>query len=227
MAHAKSPNARRELAFELLVNGVLPYVIYEQAKARLHSSETEALVWATVVPAVMILLGFVRQRKLDIIASFTIFTLVLSIVVAYATEDPRLLQLRESYLSAVLGAMMVLSALLGRPAMVYLAPRMVPPDVRPKLEHPAIRRLLTQLTWIWGLVSAGELALKWWMVEHLSIGQVLAMGPVAFMALTGIGLLASMVAAARVKARAVPGCVSQTWPVPREEESLRRRKTPG
>lgn len=206
------PNPRRELAFELVVNGILPYIVYEQAKQRLGSSETEALVWATVIPAVMILVGLLRQRKLDMIATFTIFTLVLSIVVAYATEDPRLLQLRESYLSAVLGGMMIVSALIGRPALVWLAPRMVPPETRPKMEHPAIRRLLTQLTWVWGVVSAGELALKWWMVEHLSIGQVLALGPIAFTALSAVGVVLSLLAARRTRASLVAQGLAQSSP---------------
>lgn len=203
MASTTQPNPRRELAFELAVNGVLPYLVYAQAKQRLGANETEALVWATVIPGVMVLVGLVRQRKLDVIASFTIVMLVLSIAVAWATDDPRLLQLRESYLSAVLGGMMIFSAMIGRPALVWLAPRVAPPESRKNMDHPIVRRLLTQLTWIWGVISASELALKWWMVEHLSIGQVLALGPVVFTALSGLGVLMSLLAARRIRAVAL------------------------
>ncbi len=186
---------RRELAFEIAVNGVLPYLVYEQSKARFAATETQALLWATVVPGVVVIVGLVRQRKLDPIALFTLLTLLISIALAAATDDPRLLQLRESYLSAGLGGLMLLSAIVGRPLLTLLAPRLLPPDKQELAGHPKVRRLLTRLTWIWGFLFAGELALKWWMVETLTIGQVLALGPVAFGVWTAFGCLLSLIAA--------------------------------
>lgn len=186
---------RRQLFLEVLLNWILPYVIYDQAKARLGAGEAEALIWATILPGLVVVVGLLRQRKWDVIATTTLVTLGISIAIAALTEDARLLQLRESYLSAVIGALMIVSCLVGRPALVWLAPRMLPPDRQAAAKHPIMVKLFTRLTWIWGVVSAGELALKWWMVDHLTIGQVLAFGPVAFAALTGLGLLLSVLTA--------------------------------
>lgn len=208
---------RRELAFEIAVNGVLPYLVYEQSKARFGANETEALLWATVVPGVVVIVGLVRQRKLDPIAVFTLVTLLISIALAAATDDPRLLQLRESYLSAGLGALMLLSAILGRPLLTSLAPRLLPPDKQALAGHPLMRKLLTRLTWIWGFLFAGELALKWWMVETLTIGQVLALGPVVFGALTGLGCLLTLAAARTLRPRRETEPANDSHPIPLPE----------
>jgi intracellular septation protein A len=192
---------RRQLLFEILANAVLPYIVYAQAKSRLGASETEALLAATVIPALVVVVGLLRQRKIDTLAVITLVTLGLSIALAAATDDARLLQLRESYLSAAIGAIMLGSAAVGRPVMTWLAPRMVPPERRAQMEHPLVRRLMARLTWIWGTLFASELALKWWMVETLTIGQVLALGPVVFAVLTAFGCLLTLWAAKSLRPR--------------------------
>lgn len=183
---------RRQLFFELLVNGLLPYLVYEVAKLQFQATETQALIWATVIPGLAVLVGLIRQRKLDLVASVTLVTLLTSIGVAAATRDARLLQLRESYLSAALGGLMLISALVGRPMLVWLLPSLVPPERKEVLSHPTVRALMARLTWLWGGIFASELLVKWLMVEHLTIGQVLALGPIVFGVITGLGCLATL-----------------------------------
>lgn len=186
--------SRRQLFFELLVNGLLPYLVYEGAR-QFQAGETEALIWATVIPGLAVIVGLLRQRKLDVVASVTLVTLAVSIAVAAATKDARLLQLRESYLSAALGGVMLFSALVGRPLLVWLVPSLVPPERREQVQLPIVKSLMARLTWLWGAIFASELLIKWLMVEHLSIGQVLAFGPIVFGVVTGIGGLASLATA--------------------------------
>lgn len=193
---------RRQFSLELLINGLLPYLIYEAAKRQFQASETEALIWATVIPGLAVLVGLVRQRKLDTVATVTLVTLLTSIGVALATQDARLLQLRESYLSAALGGVMLFSAMIGRPLLVWLVPRLVPPERQEIVRIPVVRRLMSRLTWLWGAIFASELGIKWLMVEHLTIGQVLAFGPIVFGILTGVGCLASLAMARSLRARA-------------------------
>lgn len=203
---------RRQLALELLINGLLPYLVYEAAKRQFQASETEALIWATVIPGLAVIVGLIRQRKFDVIASVTLVTLVVSIAVAAATEDARLLQLRESYLSAALGGVMLLSALIGRPVLVWLVPNLVPPERRELVRLPIVKKLMVSLTWLWGAIFASELLVKWMMVETLTIGQVLAFGPIVFGLLTGLGCLASLALARRIRRTSVPEPFTNTPP---------------
>ena len=53
---------------------------------------------------------------------------------------------------------MLISALVGRPLLGWLAPRLAPPERKEQLEHPLTQKLLGRLTWIWGLLFTGELA---------------------------------------------------------------------
>ncbi len=177
------------------MNGVLPFALFYVLKSSYGFSDYRALLWATVIPGLAVIVGLIRQKKLDPVAMVTLVVLGLSIALAAATDDTRLLQLRESYLSAGLGAIMLLSAAVGKPFLAWLAPRLAPPERQEVLLHPATQALLGRFTWIWGGIFTGELALKWWMVEHLSIATVLALGPVLFIGLTVVGLGLSMWAA--------------------------------
>lgn len=187
-------NPRRQFFIELLLNGILPLGLYYILKEGYGHSDYSALLWATVVPGLAVIVGLVRQRRLDPVALVTLVVLGISIALAAATDDPRLLQLRESYLSAGLGALMILSAVVGRPVLGWLAVRAAPPERKPLLATPQVQRLFSRLTWIWGGLFSGELAVKWWMVENLSIAQVLALGPVVFLGLTGAGIVLSLMA---------------------------------
>ncbi len=188
---------------ELMINGVLPFVLYYVLKEHYGHSDYSALLWATVVPGLAVVIGLIRQRRLDPVALVTLVVLGISIALAAATDDPRLLQLRESYLSAALGGMMILSAILGRPVLGWMALRAAPPERKAILSSPDVQRLFARLTWIWGALFASELAVKWWMVENLTIAQVLALGPVIFLGLTGAGIVLSLVAIRLQSARNV------------------------
>lgn len=202
-AEAK-PNPRRQFAFELLINGVLPFVLYYVLKNHYGFSDYSALLWATIVPAVAVVVGLLKEKRLDPVAMITLVVLGLSVALAAATDDPRLLQLRESYLSAALGGAMLLSAMVGKPALGWLAVRAAPPERQPLLAQPAVQKLFGRLTWIWGALFSSELALKWWMVENLTIAQVLALGPIVFLGLTGFGIVLSIVAIKRPGKKPLP-----------------------
>lgn len=189
-----TPSPKRQLAFEVIANWLLPYLVYEATKRNWQLTDTQALLWATVVPAAIVVVELVRKRKFDLIASITLVTLIVSILIAFATADPRLLQLRESYLSAAIGFLMLGSVIIRRPALSWLAYRIMPQEQQVKLKHPSVQALLANLTWIWGAVSVCELAIKWQMIERMSIAEVLAWGPLAFGLLTLLGVLASYVA---------------------------------
>lgn len=187
--------SRRQLYAELFVNGVLPFALFYYLKNYQDLSDYLALLWATVIPGLAVVVGLVRQKKLDPVALVTLVVLGLSIALAAATDDARLLQLRESYLSAGLGALMLISAAVGRPFLAWLTPRLAPPESQQRLLHPMMQKLLGRFTWIWGGLFTAELALKWWMVDNLSIATVLALGPVVFVALLAVGLALSLWAA--------------------------------
>lgn len=200
---------KRQLLFEVVANWLLPYLVYEATKRNWQLTDIQALLWATVVPGAIVVIELVRKRKFDLIASITLVTLIVSILIAFATADPRLLQLRESYLSAAIGVLMLGSAIIRRPALGWLASKIVPPEQQVRLKHPSVQALLANLTWIWGAVSVCELAIKWQMIERMSIAGVLAWGPLAFGLLTLLGVLASY-AAVRLAQRKSPERLTDT-----------------
>ena len=108
--------SRKALAFDLFVNGLLPWVGYEYLTRVQAWSEYHALLAMTVIPGVMALVSIVRKGKPDTIATVSLVTILLSLGMAAATDDPRLLQIRESYITAVIGIVFVGSSLIGKPS---------------------------------------------------------------------------------------------------------------
>ncbi|SHG77046.1 VC0807 family protein [Streptoalloteichus hindustanus] len=64
-----------------------------------------------------------RDRRLDLMAVFTVSVMVFSVVIGLLTDDPRALVVRESWVGALLGllgAWMLVTVLRGRPALLVL-----------------------------------------------------------------------------------------------------------
>lgn len=167
------PLTRRRLALELAVNLFVPWLAYE-ALTRHGWTELQALMAVTVVPLVWGLGVLVRERRWDPLSAFSAGGMLLSLLACLWAEDIRALQVRESYLTLLIGLLLLGSAAVGRPLLLTLIASQVPPE---RLQAPPVRRLFTTLTWGWGVVLVLEFAVKLWMIGAMSISAVLAVGP--------------------------------------------------
>ena len=167
------PLSRGRIALELLVNLFLPWIAFE-ILIRQGWTEMQALMAVTVVPLVWGLGVLLGEQRWDPVAIFSGTGMVLSLLACLWAEDIRALQIRESYLTLLIGVVFLGSAALKRPLLLTLAASQAPPE---RLQHPEVRRLFTLLTWGWGLVMVLEFAVKVAMIFTMSISAVLAIGP--------------------------------------------------
>ncbi|MGW2749042.1 VC0807 family protein [Streptomyces sp. NPDC001450] len=121
-------------------------------------SDLIALTAGAVVPAAATLVRFVRTRRMDVLGVFVTTMLVLSIVVSVVGGSPRLLLVRDGWLTAVAGLGFLVS-LRGRRPLAFgfsrrlLERRAVGGRDWDELwaEVPRFRRIWRVTTVIWGI----------------------------------------------------------------------------
>lgn len=123
---APAPFPRRWLpTLTLVLDIVAPLVIFYGLRS-LGVSVWPALVLGGIAPVISITLTWARHRHLDPTAIFVLVALILSVVVALFTADPRALVARESWLTGAIGVWMIVTLSMSRPFLLDIIIKMSP-----------------------------------------------------------------------------------------------------
>ena len=202
--------SRKALLLDLACNALLPWLGYEYLQRYHGFSDFRALLWVTIIPVLYGLLILFHQRRASLVAGLSLFSLALSLVSALLSHDVRMLQIRESFCTALFGVLFLGSVVIGKP-LVWLMMReqAVDPQQKQRLEtmmsHPHGRRFVNQLSCGVGGLMVGEFFLKWWMVNHLPIATVLWLGPLILKVLGILLMVMAFLAARRLRGRISAG----------------------
>ena len=107
------------IVIELLVNFVLPYVIYARAEAAI--GQVHALLAASLPPILWSVIEFARKRRIDAVSILVLAGIVLSLLAFFGGGSARFLQLRENLVTGLIGLAFLGSAAIGRPFIYQLA----------------------------------------------------------------------------------------------------------
>lgn len=193
---------------------LLPWLGYEVLQKYWGFSDFRALLWVTVVPVVYGLAVLLKERRFSLVAGLSLFSLLLSLLSAMLSNDIRMLQIRESFCTALFGSLFLGSVMLGRP-LIFLMMReqAAAGEQRERVEalmsNPHGRRFINQMSYAVGGLMVGEFFLKWWMVNHLPIATVLWLGPLVLKVLAALVVLLCFLEARRMRARIVSGRVHE------------------
>src|SRR3979409_86115 len=105
----------------ILINGVAPYFIYFVLHHQFQVAELPALLATSIPPLLDALVGIVRWRRIDFQAGFVLFTIGLSFGLVGVGGDPRLVLIRESFITVGIGLAFILSNPLPRPLGFFFA----------------------------------------------------------------------------------------------------------
>src|SRR5689334_18350473 len=164
--------------FEVLVNVVLPFIIYSYAEAPLGA--VRALLASSVPPILWSLAEFARHRRLDALSLLVLSGIALSLLAMLGGGGVRFLQLREKMVTAAIGLAFLGSALIGKPLVYELARatmRRKSEEEAQKFEalqiHAGFRRTMMVMTLVWGFGLLAEFALSVALMFALSIREYL------------------------------------------------------
>src|SRR5438094_894205 len=110
----------RGLLINIILNAAFPLGLYLLTKRYISSSEVVALSVACIFPILYSIYEFVRHRSFDLIAILALLGIVVSLVGLLLGGNTKILLIRESFLTIILGITCFVSLLLPRPFMFYM-----------------------------------------------------------------------------------------------------------
>lgn len=174
----------RGLVYSIIINGVLPYVIYQLLKSYTHTSDFWALVASGVPPLLDALVSVIRKGHIDFLSGFVLLTIVVSIVPVLFGGSARLLLVRESLVTGAFGVAFLASLVLPRPMMFYFS-RYFATGNHPEnmawfnglWQYASFRHSMRLMTLVWGVGFVVEAAIRIPLAFTLPIAHFLIISP--------------------------------------------------
>lgn len=175
---AKAPartSVRREIASLLLINAIAPYVVYELAEP--YTGGLAALALSALPPAIESVWSVVRKRKLDVASTLALGGIAASLILIALGGSERVLLLRDSLVTSVVGLAIAVSAAFPRPIFYHLFRQVqgVEPDLR----------AMRVLSVVMGLGLVVEMAVRTAMVFAMTTSRFLLISPFVQYGMTG------------------------------------------
>lgn len=182
----------------VLVNGVLPYIIFQSLTGR-GWAQVPALSLAALVPAVAILLAWIRTRHLETIGIISLVSIGLGMAATLVSGDVHFVLVKDSLVTGTFGLVCLGSLLMARPLMFYVGRRFAMHS-RPELaarwddlwERPAFRRDQRILTAVWGLAYLAEALVRYLIAYAFPPAVVLAVSPFLALGVTAALILGTL-----------------------------------
>ncbi|MBV8098435.1 MAG: hypothetical protein JOZ31_04690 [Verrucomicrobia bacterium] len=170
------------VVLDFLVNLGGPFLVYQLAAG--HMSETAALVLSSAPPILWSVGQLIWSRKLDALSLLVIAGIELSLVATLLGGSPRLLLVRESFITGIFGLVFLGSLLCPKPLVFYLAkstvanPGMSEEEFTSGWSIPGFRSTFYLMTTVWGVGLLVEATLKIILAFTVPIGQFLLVSPI-------------------------------------------------
>jgi len=195
-----------KLGLEVLVNFLLPFLIYDHWRNSL--GDVRGLMASSIPPILWSIVEFARLRKVDAMSVLVIAGIVLSLVAFIGGGGVKVLQLRENLVTGLIGLVFLGSAAIGRPLVYELARASMMrkgPDGAAELEavrdNLHVRRVMTVCTVVWGVGLVAICGICCILVFMVSIKTYLLInGPISY-GLAGLIIAWNVWYVARARAR--------------------------
>ncbi len=178
----------------IVINGVIPLVVYNLLTP--YTTSLTALMIATAIPLADNLLFIWKYKKVDAFAAFMLLGFVLSILAFFIGGSEKLILIRESFVTGVMGLVFLVSLLFSRPLIYHFAVKFLAGDNRSKQDifiegwkQPYFRFVLRLMSAVWGIALVGEAIIKIILVNQLSVTAFLAVSPLIFYSVLGVTIL--------------------------------------
>ncbi|GHO49123.1 VC0807 family protein [Ktedonospora formicarum] len=181
------------LVSSILINGVLPFIIYILLTNYTNTSELLALVASGVPPLLESIVGILRRKRIDVLAGISLAGITASLIIALLGGSPKIYLIRESFFTAIFGLVFLVTLLFSRPLMFYFS-RHFATGNHPKnipwfdslWQYRGFRISMRVMTTVWGIGFLLEAAIRIYLVFALSTEQFLIVSPFIIYGIIGI-----------------------------------------
>lgn len=151
----------------LTVNVVLPFATYVLLTHVLGTSEVTALLVSGIWPVLEIGYTVVKQRVVDEFSVFVLIGIVIGVVTTLFSDDVRAVFLKDSITTGLIGVIMLVTVVAGRPLTFYLGRRFATDGSVVQRQwwnglwqYPQFRRVQRKIGLMWGVTLLGEAVIR-------------------------------------------------------------------
>lgn len=192
---------------ELVVNLFLPWLVYRLTLPALGS--LGALYASAAPPLLWSLAEFAKVRRVDALSVIVLLGIGLSVVAMAIGGSARVLLVRESLVSGLIGVAFLVSLLRERPIVYYLACATIARQEADGVsrfnrvwnERPLLRANLRMMTAVWGTALTAEMLLRCWLAWHWPVERSLVVLPIVSYTIYGVLMLWTWRMQKRMRAR--------------------------
>jgi intracellular septation protein A len=159
----------------ILVNAVAPYIVYEVAEP--YTGGLVALALSAVPPTIEGIWSVVRKKKLDVAAALVLGGIAVSLILIALGGSERVLLLRDSLITSLVGLAIAGSAFFKRPLLYYLFRQV-------QGGEPSLGEMRV-LSIVLGLGLIVEMAVRTAMVYAMTTSRFLLVSPFVQYGMTG------------------------------------------
>lgn len=181
------------LASSIVINIVLPIVLYLALKKYANASDFLALAISGVPSMVDGIIGILRRKRVDLLSGVVVASILISLILIALGSSPKVYLIRESFFTAAFGLAYLISLLFPRPLAFYFARHFATgnhPENIPWFDslwqYREFRHTMNVITVVWGLGFLFEAALRTFLVIVLSIEQFVIISPFVLYGCIGI-----------------------------------------
>lgn len=196
------------IARSVVLNTVIPILLYRLTKRYLSPSEVVALGVAALFPLGESVVQVARSRTLDPIALIVLGGVAVSMIGVAFGGSAKLLLIRESLFTGALGIACFVSLALPRPLMFYFGRSFTTGNDPDRIatfnagwQRPYFRYVNRLITVVWGAAFTAEFVVRVTMVNTLPAAVVLGVSPVITGGVTIATILWTFAYVRRAKAR--------------------------
>ncbi len=204
------PSVRREIVRTLLINAVVPYLVYVVVEPRVGGFD--ALLLSGVAPAVESIHSVVRRRRFDLMAALVLGGIALSLGLMALGGSERVLLVRESLVTGLIGLLFTVSVFTPKPVVYVIGRQAI--ALRDPARHarweqrfaaqPEFRAAMRVLTAVWGVGLLVEVSVRTVMALYMRVADFLLVSPFVQYGLTGTLVLITIGYARRMRATLPP-----------------------
>jgi hypothetical protein len=154
-----------------------------------HFSSTSLwpLILASMVPVLSNVYDVTKHRKIDVVGILVLLGIAGSIIGVSFGGTQKLLLIRESFITGLVGIALLVSLAFRKPLGYYLVyefmtanEKLNPVPFEQLWASRYFRWAIRRGTFLWGLLLIGEFVLRVFLVYTLPVGMVLGVGPLIF-----------------------------------------------
>lgn len=196
----------RGLLLTIIIDGAIPYIVYRLVSPHYPSTSVLPLILAGIAPLLGSIFSLIQKRHLDYIGAGILLGIVVSVIAAFVTGDPKVLLIRESFLTAAFGFACFVSLLFPRPIMFYFGRQIMTANDPQRVayynslwQYHSFRMANYVITIVWGVGLICEFVIRVVMVLTLPIPEILLLSPIIQYAILLILIALTMLIGARAK----------------------------